>query len=431
MGRSPGRCRAVPCRAGTGRSGAGPGGSRRDRTRQGGTGRVLPRAARGSPRADTGTRSPGGRGCSGEHGDQGTRRVAGHPRGDRHGWARCPRGARVGVGAADRDTGAGLAQCLGCPLQVRMAVGGSPCLGGGCQQHPWARVGSCMLVPLGSSAAAPSPAAIGAADTPTHGIEIAASPKLPRWHRVCCSLPGLQGSLGGRGRLSTGVPSWEKRTRLGQPQLCKGSCEGYFCCARSMSHVPFLPGCPQWQEVPAPLGATAVRRDAGRSFTSRSIHGFALQVPCYPRTLGPWSFAHGLFLQVSRALGTLVPGEAEPAENALCLPPGQPQPSQAPAPCCARPGSSAGSGPYPTASSSGCASARFRHELAVASSAREFCRSQSSASASSCQHNPGGLAPLPGSFPGSQQIPGAGLHHTETWNKLPLQLGHPPTPVDT
>lgn len=140
------------------------------------------------------------------------------------------------------------------------------------------------------------------------------------------------------------------------------------------------------------------------------------------------SFAHRPFLQVSRALETLVAGEAEAAENALCL--ASPSPTRAPAPCCVRPGSSAGSGPYPTAPSSGCASARFRHELAAASSAREFCRSQSPASAASCQHNPGSLAPLPGSFPGSQQIPGAGLHRSKTWNKLPPQPGFPPTRVN-
>lgn len=141
---------------------------------------------------------------------------------------------------------------------------------------------------------------------------------------------------------------------------------------------PFPPWLPQWQEVPAPLVVTAVPRDVGRSFYI-PIHTWI----CPPSALLPSdagatspSFAHGPFLLVSRALGTLVPGEAEPAENALCLPPGQPWPSQAPAPCCARPGSSAGSGPYPTAPSSGCASAQFRHELAVASSAREFCHSQ-------------------------------------------------------
>lgn len=88
--------RAVSYQGGAeqGRDGAGEAG--RDRAERGG--RVLPPHRPGLPerRAGTGTRSPGGRGCSGEHGDRGTRRLAGHPRGDGHGWARCPRGGTGG-----------------------------------------------------------------------------------------------------------------------------------------------------------------------------------------------------------------------------------------------------------------------------------------------------------------------------------------------
>lgn len=234
--------RAVPCRTRAERSK--PGRGRRGGTGQGGTGWAGPAPAPpGAPREPA--PAHGARGCSGNTelgvpagwpdtpGGTGT---AGHGAREARG---CDSGPPVGTRARGWHT-ASVAR-----LQVCVAVGGSPWLGGGCQQHPWVRMGSCMSVPLGPSAAAPSPAATGTADTPTQGIEIATSLKLPRQHRVRCSLPAQQGSLGGCGRLSTRVPSWEKRAGLEEPQLCQGSCEGYFCCAHSVSHVPFLPGRPR------------------------------------------------------------------------------------------------------------------------------------------------------------------------------------------
>lgn len=143
VGASPGRCRAVPCRAGTERSGAVPEEARRAGAGRGGPG-PCPRAVRGSPRAGTGTRSPGGDG--GTRGNRepggsircrGSRRVRWAPRGDELGWARCPKGTR-GRGGGPRS---GHGAMPWWASANRVAVGGSPGPRGGCR-HPRARVGS-------------------------------------------------------------------------------------------------------------------------------------------------------------------------------------------------------------------------------------------------------------------------------------------------
>lgn len=194
------RCCAVPGQGRAERSGAGTERERRDGTGRNGLGGSCLRTARGSPRAGTGTRSPGGRGCSGntEIG------VPGGWQGTPGGPGTAGRNAQEAHGCESGRSEHGCTAGIVPRLQVRVAAGGSPWLGGGCQQHPWVRVGSCISLPLAPRPQPPAPAATGTADTPSLAID----------------LPLLQSSRGDTALAAQHRSSQlEKRARLGEPVL--------------------------------------------------------------------------------------------------------------------------------------------------------------------------------------------------------------------